>query len=131
MLHEHLDRYLKAASALFAALKNCYIERYQEEILGSSRVNLRIRVRFPEGQLLEINEAVIVSDHELVHLDYRYHFQDGANQLLFRYDNTPHFPALSTFPHHRHLKNEVFPASKPSLANVLDEMEAFLHSTGD
>nr|WP_253881088.1 MULTISPECIES: DUF6516 family protein [Microcystis] len=36
-------------------------------------------------------------------LDYRYHFQDEQNNLVFRYDSTPHFPNLSTFPHHKHL----------------------------
>jgi len=129
MPHEHLDRYLGMASALFAALDDCYVERYQEEILGSKRANLRIRVRFCAGQLLEINEAIIVSDQQVVHLDYRYHFQDAGNQLLFRYDNTPHFPALSTFPHHRHLKDRVVPASKPSLADVLNEVQDVLRST--
>lgn len=35
-------------------------------------------------------------------LDYRYHFQDPAGRLIFRYDSTPHFPGLAHFPHHRH-----------------------------
>jgi hypothetical protein len=45
---------------------------------------------------------VIVTDHILTFLDYRYHCQDQQNSLIFRYDSTPHFPNLSSFPHHKH-----------------------------
>ena len=58
--------------------------------------NLRIRLRFESGHILEINEAVIVVEDRLVPLDYRYPCQDEHNHLLFRYDSTPHFPDLYT-----------------------------------
>jgi hypothetical protein len=37
-----------------------------------------------------------------VWVHYRVHLQDRSNQCVFRYDNAPHFPALPTFPHHKH-----------------------------
>jgi len=46
-----------------------------EEILTSERANLRIRLRFQSGCLLEINEAIIVENNAPKTLGYRYHFQ--------------------------------------------------------
>jgi len=45
--------------------ENAYVERYQEEILTSQRANLRIRLRFKQTHLLEINEAIVITDNYL------------------------------------------------------------------
>ena len=92
-----------------------------EEILTSERANLRIRLRFQSGCLLEINEAIIVENGVLKTLGYRYHLQRASSELVFRYDNTPHFPDLLSFPHHKHLRNTVVASSKPDLLEVLQE----------
>ncbi len=57
---------------------------------------------------------------------YVYHYQTADGAMIFRYDNTPHFPALPTFPHHKHLADEVTVAAcnAPTLADVLAEIEA-------
>jgi hypothetical protein len=68
------------------------------------------------------NEAVIGDEGHVVHLAYRYHFQDEANKLVFRYDNTSHFPGLKTFPNQKHLPESVIPANRPSVREVLDEV---------
>jgi len=41
-------KYMGAVESAFSRLESGYIERYEEEILTPERVNLRIRVRFPE-----------------------------------------------------------------------------------
>jgi len=74
--------------------------------------------------LLEINEALIIENGALKSLGYRYHLQRANNELLFRYDNTPHFPNLPSFPHHKHLRDAVVAASKPDLLDVLKEAKA-------
>ena len=96
-------------------------ENYVEEILTSERANLRIGLRFQSGCLLEINEAIIVENGVLKTLGYRYHFQRTGNELLFRYDNTPHLPDLPSFPHYKHLCDAVVASSKPDLLDVLQE----------
>ena len=60
MLREALRTYLKDVEKAILSLNDAYIERYEEEILTQERTNLRIRVRFQSGYLLELNEAVIV-----------------------------------------------------------------------
>lgn len=120
LLHNFLERYFAEIEVAVTQLP-AYAESYVEEILSSERANLRIRLRFQNGSLLEINEAIIVEDGALKTLGYRYHFQSANNKLVFRYDNTPHFPDLPSFPHHKHLDNAVVAASKPDLLDVLQE----------
>jgi hypothetical protein len=121
MPHKLLADYLKFVEQAILNCKTAYVERYIEDILTPERVNLRIRIRFQQGHLLEINEAVEVVKNKLTSLDYRYHCQNEQNQLIFRYDNTPHFPDLSSFPHHLHLPNDVISCEKPSIEQVVTE----------
>ena len=123
MLHEILSDYLEKVTQAILQCSDAYVERYVEEILTPERVNLRIRLRFDQGHLLEINEAVVVEDNSLVSLDYRYHCQDENNRLIFRYDSTPHFPDLSSFPHHKHLPDTVIPSDKPEIDQLIKEAE--------
>ena len=121
MLHEILSQYFEDIDDSIRKLESANVERYEEEVLTSSRANLRIRVRFLSGHLLEVNEAIVLVKDQLKHLGYRYHFQDQENNLIFRYDNTPHFPDLKSFPHHKHLKNKVEDSDEPLILNVITE----------
>ena len=121
MLHEVLSQYFEDIDDSIRKLENANVERYEEEVLTSSRANLRIRVRFLSGHLLEVNEAIVIVKDQLKHLGYRYHFQDQENNLIFRYDNTPHFPELKSFPHHKHLINKVEDSDAPLILNVITE----------
>ena len=123
MLHKLLTDYLANVEQAVDRCELAYVERYMEEILTPERINLRIRIRFAQGHLLAINEAVKVVDEQLVWLDYRYHCQDSQNCLCFRYDSTPHFPDLPTRPHHKHLPNDVIASQKPDLVQVITEAQ--------
>ena len=123
MLHEALRTYLKDVEKAILSLNDAYIERYEEEILTQERTNLRIRVRFQRGYLLELNEAVIVHLASIEHLSYRYHLQDAEHHLVFRYDDTPHFPKLKSFPHHKHEDDIVIESIKPSIIQVIAEAQ--------
>jgi hypothetical protein len=122
MLHEAISHYLREVEATLGEIEDAYTELYEEEILASDRVNLRIRLRFYNGYLLELNES-ITFEGEVRHLRYRYHFQDKEKNLVYRYDNTPHFPNLKSFPHHKHLKDkdEVIATDKPPVVRVIRE----------
>ena len=126
MLPKILFNYLDRVEREIVQCNKAYIENYDEEILSSSRVNLRLRLRFSQNHLLEINEAIIVQDKSLKFFAYRYHFQDANNQLIFRYDSTPHFPNLPNFPYHKHLPNDVIDADKPDITLVIMEVRGIL-----
>lgn len=121
MLPDFLSQYLGDIEDAIRKLEGAYVERYEEEIVAVNRMNLRIRVRFRSGHLLELNEAVIGEMGRISHMGYRYHFQDAKNNLVFRYDNTPHFPELKTFPHHKHLPIEVAIVEQPSILKVIEK----------
>lgn len=90
---DRLVEYLAEVAAAFQGLQDCHVEKYEEEILTPERANLRIRVRFAAGQLLEYNEAVATHSNNLEHLSYRYHFQATNNDLIFlirQHSSLPH-----------------------------------------
>ena len=124
MPHKALTDYLERVEQAILKCSHVYVERYTEEILTPERANLRIRIRFEKGYLLEINEAVVVQNGAIVSLDYRYHCQDKHNQLIFRYDNIPHFPGLSSYPHHKHLPDGVVVAGRPDIERIVKEAMA-------
>lgn len=80
-----LTDYLNQIEEVITHLKNVYVEYYREEFLTTERANLKIRLRFNQKYLLEINEAIIVSENGLKTLDYRYHFQDEHNQSITKF----------------------------------------------
>jgi len=121
MLLDFLSQYLGNVGDAVRKLEGAYVEQYEEEIVASNRVNLRIRIRFPSGHLLELNEAIVGEAGQIRHLGYRYHFQDGQYNLAFRYDNTPHFPGVETFPHHKHLSDRIVPSEQPSIFEAIEE----------
>ena len=59
LLHSLLERYFAEIEGAVTPLP-AYAESYVEDILTSECANLRIRLRFQNGCLLEINEAIIV-----------------------------------------------------------------------
>lgn len=124
MLHKLLDQYLSELESTIIKFDSAYVEQFREDIFNVKRANVRVRIRFDNGFLLEINEAVAVHDDSIEHLNYRYHFQDSRKQLIFRYDNAPHFLALSTSPHHKHLPGQVVTATRPSIAVLAAEVNA-------
>jgi hypothetical protein len=57
---------------------------------------------------------------------YVYHYQTADGAMIFRYDNTPHYPGLPSFLHHKHHADgfSVVACNAPTLAQVLAEIEA-------
>ncbi|MBD2176057.1 hypothetical protein H6F42_03865 [Pseudanabaena sp. FACHB-1998] len=122
--------YFDQVDQLLEVYPNVYVENYNATILSSERANLKLRSRFYFKYLFSISEALIVVDDQIMVIDYRYHFQDGQNNLIFRYDNTPHFPNLSSFPHHKHLEDFVVSSDQPSITMVIQDAIAFLKEVG-
>ena len=63
-----LAQYLQEIESAIGNLDQAYVERYEEEHLPSERLNLRIRIRFESGHLLELNEAILVELDSIRHL---------------------------------------------------------------
>ena len=84
---------------------------------------LRARLVLADGSQLEFSEYMQCSPAgEIAVITYSYHWADAANQLITRWDNTPHFPDLPGFPDHIHdgATGEVTPSQPMSIFTVLD-----------
>ncbi len=53
---------------------------------------------------------------------YSYDWRDDANNLIIRWDNSPHHPYISTFPHHKHVsvENNILESNEMTLEDALD-----------
>ena len=56
---------------------------------------------------------------------YSFHYQDSEEIMVFRYDDTEHYPDLPNFPHPKHVgsSQEVVSAQPPDLMSDLQEIE--------
>jgi len=103
-------------------------------VLVSLQLNQRSSVRgfidgalhFHEGSQLIFREFLDTT-RDNPRLIYTYHYQNATQELIFRYDNAAHRPAL-TQPTHKHSPDGIETASPPTLAGVLDEILQILGS---
>jgi hypothetical protein len=49
-------------------------------------------------------------------------YMEGNGNLIFRFDNVPYHPQLSTFPHHKHDKNKTAESGPVDLKKVVEEI---------
>ena len=90
------------------------------------------RLRYWDGSMLRISEKLVEETVRLRKDEYVYHYQAQDGSLIFRYDNVPHYPDVSTHPHYKHVGvgagERVEAAQPPQLTDVLREIDALLGS---
>jgi hypothetical protein len=75
------------------------------------------KIVFYDSTVLEFTESITPDG-----LRYRYQYMEDNGNLIFRYDNVPHHPQLSTFPHHKHDKNKTAESGPVDLKQVVEEI---------
>lgn len=85
---------------------------------------IRGELTFADDSCLHFRELVD-TQARVIRIMYSFHYQRENGSLIFRYDDTPHFPTLPQFPHHKHIgsQTDVIPAQPPDLTTVLREIE--------
>lgn len=74
----------------------------REEAQGDTGL-YRCRLTLTDGGVVEMFEYFrIKAATEVEVTAYSFHWQDESGRLLKRWDNAPHHPEVSTFPHHLH-----------------------------
>ncbi len=90
---------------------------------------LRVRLQMVKEWRMEFSEYVNAStDGKIEVVTYSYHCTDKFGRLVVRFDNAPHFPDLSDFPHHQHIGDpEIVKSNKPvNIFLVIDMLEEIL-----
>jgi hypothetical protein len=120
----------------FAAIErglrqNIRVGRIEEPIicLASDDYNgiISCRVVFWDDSYLDLYEVISTELGYPVRVHYAYPYVRGG-QRVFRYDNAPHHPEITTHPHHKHIgpTDRLAPADQPSLSQILAEVEGWL-----
>ncbi|MBI5893124.1 MAG: hypothetical protein HZB79_05655 [Deltaproteobacteria bacterium] len=92
----------------------------------SKTVYVKGNVVFIDSSVLEI--AIFAGEiSSAVKTDkYRFHYMDKYGQMLFRYDNAPHYHEIPSFPHHKHTPDRIDESIMPSIKEVLNEISAII-----
>jgi hypothetical protein len=102
------------------------IQDVRSEKRTSTEGFVRGDVRFKDGSQLHFRELV-TTEPSVQRVSYTYHYMRADGTMVFRYDDTDHFPNLPTAPHHKHIGgNDVIAANAPDLAVVLTEIETMI-----
>jgi Family of unknown function (DUF6516) len=127
----NLRTYLDRLQATLFSRHDITIE-HLEVIVEDADAFIEVKARFYDASLLVFSEEVeSVAKRRIRRISYVFHYRDSANSLIFRYDNSPHYPHLATFPAHKHVGDHVIAAEPPDLADVLREIDAILYSRTD
>ena len=126
-----LYHYLVRLETVLHSRQDIDVELLQVDVVTMG-VKFRSEVRFYDGSRLSIVEQLEpVGKRDYSQVNYKYHYQDVDGNLIFRYDNAPHYPHLSTFPAHKHVGNTVVEAEPPDLNAVLAEIDAIIYPATD
>jgi hypothetical protein len=112
---------IKAAIDRYAILQVVVETDVDFELRSGDQGYLHGSVQFVNGSILYFKEFLDGINDTVDKLTYSYHYQDANNDLIFRYDNAAHKPALP-FHEHKHLPHQILPAPAPALIDVLTEI---------
>ncbi len=89
------------------------------ELIDEDSVKLiKIKAVLKANCLLYITEL-----HTKDYQKYSYHCQNNDGDLIVRWDNKPHWKDMSTYPHHKHENDQVYPSHRVTIVDVLDQIE--------
>lgn len=112
---------LNGTKALIISSRLIKSYKIQAERIGEEEGYLRVKAEITNGDVLELFEYYVL-DGGKVKLDkYSFHWQDGKGELVRRWDNAPHYPAVRNFPHHIHFGEvEIRPGRETKIEEVLE-----------
>jgi len=87
-------------------------------------VYIRGHLVFIDSSILDLALFATERDGTLLVDKYRFHYMNGKRDMLFRYDNAPHHPEVSSNPDHKHTPGNILPSGMPSLKDILNEISA-------
>jgi hypothetical protein len=79
------------------------------------------KIVFVDSHSLDFKELVSAE-----HTDYRFHFMNGNNRLIKRWDSAPHHKEIASFPFHLHTLEGVRECDKVNLIEVIDIIKAVM-----
>ncbi len=84
---------------------------------------VKIVVQFNDNSILYIREYVDENERS-----YSYHWQTEEGKMIIRWDNAPHHKNILTYPHHKHIGENILPSYAITCEEILKEIEQLLKS---
>lgn len=78
------------------------------------------KLEFRDGTSLFFKEFIDLQE-TIEKISYSFHYQDGENKLIFRYDNAKHKPDLG-YSNHKHINNKIIPSAIPEIKEIIIEI---------
>jgi hypothetical protein len=126
-----LYSYLVRLETILYSRQDLTIEQLQIDVATVSTL-FRCELQFRDGSRLSVTEHLEpVGQRDFRRTTYRLNYLDRDGTLVFRYDNAPHYPRLSTFPAHKHAGGSVVEAEPPELSDVLAEIDAIVYGDSE
>jgi hypothetical protein len=126
-----LYHYLVRLETVLHSRQDIDVERLQIDVVTIG-VKFSTEICFYDGSRLSIVEQLEpVGKQDYNRIAYKFHYQDKEGDLIFRYDNSPHHPYLSTFPAHKHIGDSIVEAEPPDLNDILTEIDAIIYPVSD
>ncbi len=120
MIQRYFDR-LKRVVDGYAAAPFVLDVQISFELRPGNQGYVAGMVLFQDRSTLHFREYLDNAASHVSKLMYSYHYQDGDQQLIFRYDNALHRPMLP-FLEHKHVGESIAESQTPALADVLTEI---------
>ncbi len=79
---------------------------------------IKVKAKVIDGTILFVHEIFRLNSHK-----YSYHWQEKAGKVIIRWDNSPHWKTVKTYPYHKHIADNVLSCRKMSISEVISEME--------
>lgn len=123
-LNEYLGLFRKAIEK-FEDYGYADMVEIREEIRANKQAILIVKVVLINNSTLHIREY-IDAKYGIDRVSYAYQYQNDSDQLIFRYDNAVHRPALG-FKDHKHSNDgKIFEAALPDIFDLVDEILSYL-----
>lgn len=114
-------------SAILDVISSCpfiELQNFSFEDRPPSLAFIAVSIAFTNNSKLHFKEFIIFKPGSVNIVKYGYSYLDKNGALIFRYDNAldPKTKKLSTYPEHKHTPEELLPAKRPSLEEILREI---------
>ncbi len=113
--------YLKDLNSFIDEIPFKLSAKIQADNRGDVALYVKSEILFSDRSELLFKEY-LVAIPILKRLTYSYQYQDRSKELIFRFDNAEHHREVSTYPHHKHIKNMVLSSKEMSLKEIINEI---------
>ncbi len=115
-----IETYFAQLEQILQAFPNIQTHALQKKIYNVKQGYINGSLLFNNGHRLDFVEVKDMDRPSKV--KYRYHYMAQDHTCIFRYDNAPHHRNIATFPHHKHIGEDILESTEPTLFDVLLEI---------